>query len=550
MNRSPGAEHQINEVWSWNFDPEFNELLAAVSACGEDAVVALDTEFPGFLREEKQSAKRSARYEALRQNCDNLRPIQLGISVANSDGELHGTWSFNLAFDVQMDLHTEESVAFLMAAGLDFPRHAREGIDPAKLGRWLAGSTLVGQRGSKPRWVTFQGLYDFGYILRLITNWHLPPDENSFDELRDAFFPVQYELRDELPRGSLDSLLRDFGIERHGQPHTAGSDALATLELYHEVARQGARIRYPSFSEASTAASSFHIGMEGAGGYLNDAGSTFGGSSGSSYSGYTSGSWPEDVSSAPLGLQALDELAGTGVGASGARFSSHACHTGLAEAQHAASLGSRALRGLPRSPEEWDEAVAAAALQEGLAAGGWEEAHGTFAEEDFGGHVGGHWEILNTSPTTQWKQAQARQQLHQAVLPAAMQAAPMRSMSPKSSAAQELAQAVLAAAGAGMAALEIQDPVQQQSQQQAAMQSMLMTGRAVTSTQPMESAGYGYSSGASMPRWQTVDSDGMWMDNTSSDMFYTMPGEHMHGMVGHHYVEQPRWPSLVHTLAG
>ncbi|CAE7809151.1 CAF1-3 [Symbiodinium sp. CCMP2456] len=100
---------QIFEVWSWNFDAEFGQLLAALSSASDGAVLALDTEFPGFLREEKQTAKRSARYAALRQNCDNLRPIQLGISVSHRDGSLCGTWCFNLSFDVYTDLYTEAS---------------------------------------------------------------------------------------------------------------------------------------------------------------------------------------------------------------------------------------------------------------------------------------------------------------------------------------------------------------------------------------------------------------------------------------------------------
>ncbi|CAJ1411283.1 unnamed protein product, partial [Effrenium voratum] len=66
-----GSCHEIFEVWSWNFDAEFGQLLAALG--NDEAVLALDTEFPGFLREEKQSAKATARYAALRQNCDNLR---------------------------------------------------------------------------------------------------------------------------------------------------------------------------------------------------------------------------------------------------------------------------------------------------------------------------------------------------------------------------------------------------------------------------------------------------------------------------------------------
>lgn len=277
-----GGCHEIFEVWSWNFDAEFGQLLAALGS-GDEVVLALDTEFPGFLREEKQNAKPTARYAALRQNCDNLRPIQLGISIADPDGTLRGTWCFNLLFDVNMDLYTEASVAFLEAAGLDFPRHATEGIEPAKIGRKLRASPLVGHNGCRHRWVTFQGSYDFGYMLRLLTNRRLPANMTYFEELQSNFFPDRYELRDELPRGSLDSLLREWSVERHGTPHTAGSDALATLELFFQVTQEGPkRFRSIAYSEASTTAS-FHT-ESGSGNYFQEVGG---------YGGYNN--WTDDA---------------------------------------------------------------------------------------------------------------------------------------------------------------------------------------------------------------------------------------------------------------
>eukprot|EP00438_Fugacium_kawagutii_P022558 Skav202589 [mRNA] locus=scaffold1305:131284:134139:- [translate_table: standard] len=83
-------------------------------------------------------------------------------------------------------------------------------------------------------------------------------------------FPLS-RLRDELPRGSLDSLLREFGVERHGTPHTAGSDALATLELYLQVTQDcPKRFRSIAYSEASTnsTTTSFADGTGGSGNYF------------------------------------------------------------------------------------------------------------------------------------------------------------------------------------------------------------------------------------------------------------------------------------------
>jgi len=134
-------------------------------------------------------------------------------------------------------------VAFLRAAGIDFPRHAKEGIEAATLGRRLAGSVLVGQHGRVPWWVTFSGNYDLGYLLKLLTsNRPLPRDFGTFDVALSTFCPRRHELRDDLPYGSLDTLAQRHGVKRHGAAHTAGSDALLTLELFLQVSdKQAAR---------------------------------------------------------------------------------------------------------------------------------------------------------------------------------------------------------------------------------------------------------------------------------------------------------------------
>jgi CCR4-NOT transcription complex subunit 7/8 len=226
------GSRELREVWAWNLDEEFDALLAAVA--GEAGVIlALDMEFPGFVYVEPPGGNIGVRYQALRENVDSLRPIQLGLAVASAEGILRGVWSFNLSFDVDVDLHTEQSVAFLRAAGINFPRHASEGIDAEVLGRRLAGSYLVGHHGRSPCWVTFSGAYDLGYLLKLITNGQpLPQEPSAFDSVLSVFCPTRHELRDHLAHGSLDKLARQHGVKRHGQAHTAGSDALLTLELF------------------------------------------------------------------------------------------------------------------------------------------------------------------------------------------------------------------------------------------------------------------------------------------------------------------------------
>merc|ERR1719198_1474404 len=73
-------------------------------------MIALDTEFPGFLCEVPPSVPATVQYQALRKNVDLLQPIQLGIAVASADGSLLGAWNFNLWFDHTIHLFNESSL--------------------------------------------------------------------------------------------------------------------------------------------------------------------------------------------------------------------------------------------------------------------------------------------------------------------------------------------------------------------------------------------------------------------------------------------------------
>lgn len=225
---------ELHEVWEHNFETEFNLLLAAVArAGGSEAILALDTEFPGFPYEDSRSSTQEGHYQVLRHNVDDLWPIQFGIAVVGTNGVHRGVWNFNLRFDAEVDIHTEESLDFLRAAGLDFPRHRTEGVSPLMLGQRLANCSLIGPHGRAPCWLTFSGSYDWGYLMKLVTLGRaLPGLAGTFDQVLSVYCPKRRELRDFLPTGSLEKLGRKLGVKRWGQPHTAGSDALLTLELF------------------------------------------------------------------------------------------------------------------------------------------------------------------------------------------------------------------------------------------------------------------------------------------------------------------------------
>lgn len=225
----------VRDVWSDNLRTELGSFARALQCAGPGAIVAIDTEFPGFVREARWSSSKQQQYDAARANVDLLRPVQLGMAISTAQNQLLGVWCFNLQFNVNKDFHTEASVQFLTNAGISFYRHATQGIDPVALGASLGRMCLAQNSRSPPTWVTFSGLYDLGYLLRMLTNKPLPKQLCEFEEALAANCPSRRELRDWLPHGSLERCLQEHGILRKGTAHTAGSDALATLELFHCV---------------------------------------------------------------------------------------------------------------------------------------------------------------------------------------------------------------------------------------------------------------------------------------------------------------------------
>jgi len=231
------AVRAVREVWAWNLHQEFLALLSVLQAAGPGTIAALDTEFPGVLQEGAWKKARNVQYKAMKDSVDLLNPIQLGLALASANGRILGAWTFNLLFDLRYDLHTDASVNFLSAAGIDFPRHACEGIDSKVLGAMLSSSPLVStaRDATPPAWLTFSGSYDLGYLLKLLSPPPLPRDHDEFDAALARLCPQCYELRDWLPFGSLQALATEHGVARHGTAHTAGSDALVTLELFLRV---------------------------------------------------------------------------------------------------------------------------------------------------------------------------------------------------------------------------------------------------------------------------------------------------------------------------
>ena len=152
------------------------------------------------------------------------------------DGVHRGVWNFNLKGDNSIDRCAEDSASFHNRAGFDLSKHATERLASWVLGRRLAESMLFGKAGAGPLLITFAGQYDLAFLVKLLTCESLPTDLESFKGSLANLSSGQLDIRDYLPDGSLQSLLAEHNIQWQGYAHTAGSYALATLELFAHVA--------------------------------------------------------------------------------------------------------------------------------------------------------------------------------------------------------------------------------------------------------------------------------------------------------------------------
>ncbi|KAG0453091.1 hypothetical protein HPP92_025455 [Vanilla planifolia] len=239
--------------------------------------VFVDTEFPGTIhRSEKPFFLLSPeeRYALLKANVDDLRPIQVGITLCYTDadkslvwlgtaaGAGYGdtgtsrfafTWQFDLRdFDVRLHPHAPDSVALLESSGLDLSRTRRMGVPSTWIARLLLDSGLIG-RGSAAKWVAFQGGYDFAILLKSFlqltmppwlarTPARLPPTLSGFSAFTRCLFGSGiYDVKCLMRScdglfGGLERVAEQLRVKRAaGKTHQAGSDSLLTCQVFFKI---------------------------------------------------------------------------------------------------------------------------------------------------------------------------------------------------------------------------------------------------------------------------------------------------------------------------
>jgi len=227
------------DVWSRNVDGAFALLRRHLSEGYHH--VAMDTEFPGVVAKPVGDIKEYA-YQCVKCNVDLLKLIQVGISLFDENGnspEIH-TWQFNFKFKIDEDMYAQDSIELLKNAGINFVQHQTDGIEVMKFARLLITSGLV--LLPDVTWISFHSIYDFGYLLKILTNTQLPPTEAQFFEILRLYFSSFYDIKllidsNQSFKGGLQELAMKYNIERVGLQHQAGSDALLTGKVFFALRR-------------------------------------------------------------------------------------------------------------------------------------------------------------------------------------------------------------------------------------------------------------------------------------------------------------------------
>jgi CCR4-NOT transcription complex subunit 7/8 len=240
MNKKPSTKDLIiKDVDFDNFDVEMRKISRLVEKYN---YISLDTEFPGFIFSGQGMTHREIYYDSIRSNVNNLKLIQVGLTLCDEHGQFPAhtsTWQFNFHFDLNKDVYSSESIELLSKSGINFDKLISKGISMEKFAEWLISSGLI--LNEDITWISFHGAYDFAYLLKILTNLPLPDNESSFLEQVAIYFPVYYDVRFLVKkdnfRGSLSKLAQGLEINRIGTQHQAGSDSIVTSEIFFRLRR-------------------------------------------------------------------------------------------------------------------------------------------------------------------------------------------------------------------------------------------------------------------------------------------------------------------------
>ena len=238
MKISTGANSpkrtSIREIYKDNF---ISEIKLMSSYLDEYNYIGMDTEFPGTCFK-LSSYSQDFYYRSIKKNADELKLIQLGITLCNSKGEYPpecSTWQFNFHFDLKADTFAQDSITLLINSGINFELLKTKGIPHHLFAEYFIVSGLL--LNPNIYWVSYHGSSDFAYLLRLALNTPLPKTDIEFTNTLALYFPNHFDIKILIHgknqfKGGLNKLAQCLDIYRTGEVHQAGSDSVVTIELF------------------------------------------------------------------------------------------------------------------------------------------------------------------------------------------------------------------------------------------------------------------------------------------------------------------------------
>lgn len=234
------TEYGIKDVWNSNLEEEFKKIRHVIQRY---RFVAMDTEFPGVVARPIGEFRSTAdyQYQLLRCNVDLLKIIQVGLTFMDENGQTPSpisTWQFNFRYNLTEEMYAQESIDLLQHSGIQFKKHEEEGIEVNDFAELLMTSGIV--LSEQVKWLSFHSGYDFGYLLKILTNTQMPAEEADFFDFLRIYFPNIYDVKYLMKscknlKGGLQEVAEQLEITRIGPQHQAGSDSLLTGAAFFKM---------------------------------------------------------------------------------------------------------------------------------------------------------------------------------------------------------------------------------------------------------------------------------------------------------------------------
>lgn len=248
----PPNHFMMRDVWNNNLNSEFATIRKLID---QYSFVSISTEFVGTIARPIGNfrSKNDYHYQTMRANVDLLNPVQIGISLSDSQGNkpdnVPSTWQFNFHFDVTKEMVSAESLELLKKSGINFEKHQNIGIDPFDFAQLMIDSGLL--LSKEITWLSYHAAYDFGFLVNMLMSKAMPNNKEEYVWWVENFMPNFYDLNlinkftastkqhnpQQQAQYSLESMADELGIPRFPLFTTTGGQSLLALLTFTFLAK-------------------------------------------------------------------------------------------------------------------------------------------------------------------------------------------------------------------------------------------------------------------------------------------------------------------------